>query len=86
MQVELLLVDCSDQDGQCERGQIFQAGDRVFPICRLHELCDLLGLLGQLFYQENGMFDETFGLALRSHLAYLSMVTLNLFDLLTDLL
>jgi hypothetical protein len=32
------------------------------------------------------MFDETFGLALRSHLSYLSIFTLNLFDLLTDLL
>jgi len=30
------------------------------------------------------MFDETFGLALRSHLSYLSIFTLNLFDLLTD--
>jgi len=43
-----------------------------------------LGLLSQLFYQEYGMFDETFSLALRSHLSYLSIFTLNLFDLLTD--
>lgn len=86
MQVELLLVDCSDQDGQGERGQIFQAGDRVFPIFSLHELGHLLGLLSQLFYQKNGMFDETFGLALWSHLCNLSILTLNLFNLLTDLL
>ena len=86
MQVELLLVDSSDQDGQGERGQIFQAGDRVFPIFSLHELGDLLGLLSQLFYQENGMFDETFRLALWSHLSDLCILTFNLFNLKTDLL
>ena len=86
MQVELLLVDCPDQDGQSERGQIFQARDRVFSICGLQELCDLLGLLSQFFYQENGMFYETFGFALRSHLSYLSIFTLNLLDIKTDLL
>lgn len=86
MQVELLLVDCSDQDGQGKGGQIFQAGDRVFFIFSLHELGHLLGLLSQLFYQENGMFDQTFGLSLWSHLSYLCILNLNLFDLLTDLL
>ena len=86
MQVELLLVDRSNQDGQGERGQIFQAGDRVFSLYGLHELCDLLGLLKQLLYQDNGMFDKTFGLTLRSHLSYLCMLSFNLFNLLTDLL
>ena len=86
MQVQLLLVDCSDQNCKYERCQIFQPGDRVFPIFSLHELGDLLGLLSQLFYQENGMFDETFCLALWSHLSFLCKLTLNLFDLLTDLL
>ena len=84
MQVELLLVDCSVQDGQGERSQIFHAGDCVFSICGLQELCDFLGLLSQLFYQENGMFDETFSLALRSHLSNLSIFTLNLLDIKTD--
>jgi hypothetical protein len=47
-------------------------------------LGDLLGLLSQLFYQEDGMLDETLCLALWSHLSYLCILTLNLFDLLTD--